>query len=299
MENSRRARHPQRTPRDAERARGRPPLRLVAPGPVAAYDDDDTVAEAPRRSAPIATAHAALVPLSVVSCVALYYLGHWPLAWVVVAAAPFMALFVAAPFLARASMASFDRDIIGLLAKKSPAVLESRFRRALGMRLFGAPVLVAERAGLVAWESGDAARARHAYKDALDAYGSNAPASVLVGYAHACHAVGDDREAVRAYERVLKSVGGIPRVHRNLAHALARTADEPREALRVADEALERCNDDVLSAELRLVKAIAHARLGDRLRARKLLREVEGREGGDIGSLREEAERRLEDVDAA
>lgn len=239
------------------------------------------------------------MPLSVVSCVALYYLGHWPLTWVVFAAVPFTALFVAAPYLARASMTSFDRDVVGLLAKKTPAALEARFRRALAMRLFGPPVLVAERAGLVAWESGDPAKARHAYKEALDVYGANAPPSVVVGYAHACHAIGDDREAVRAYEQVLKSVGGIPRVHRNLAHALARTADEPREALRVADEALERCGDDVLAAELRLVKAIAHARLGDRLRARKLLREVEGREGGEIAALRAEVERRLEDADAA
>ncbi len=276
----------------------RPPLRLVAPGPDAAYDADETVADAAprRRSAPIATAHAALVPLSVVSCVALYYLGHWPLAWVVPVALPFMALFIAAPFLGRSSMASFDRDVVGLLARKQqePGALEARFRRALAMRLFAAPVLVAERAGLVAWESGRPADARHAYKDALDVYGSAAPANVLVGYAHACHAVGDDKEAVRAYELVLKSVGGIPRVHRNLAHALARTADEPREALRVADEALDRCTDDVLSAELRLVKAIAHARLGDRLRARKLLREVEGREGGEIETLRAEAERFVE-----
>lgn len=298
MENSRRARRSQRT--QSRPPTSKPPLRLVAPGPDAAYDDDETVADAaPRRSAPIATAHAALVPLSVVSCVALYYLGHWPLAWVVAAAAPFTALFIAAPYLARVSMTRFDRDVVGLLAKKSPGALEARYRSALAMRLFAAPVLVAERAGLVAWESGRAAKARHAYKEALDAYGSHAPANVLVGYAHACHAVGDDREAVRAYEQVLKSVGGIPRVHRNLAHALARTADEPREALRVADAALERCADEVLGAELRLVKAIAHARLGDPLRARKLLREVEGREGGEIASLREEVERRLEDADAA
>src|SRR3990172_8704219 len=56
---------------------------------------------------------------------------------------------------------------------------------------------------------------------------------------------------------------------------------------------------EALAVEPGLVKAIAHARLGDRLRARKLLREVEGREGGEIDALRLEVEKRLEEVDAA
>lgn len=240
--------------------------------------------------APSLTRHS-LIPLSLVACFALVYwlrVAPW---WIAVVGVPMVLLYVGAPRLGRTSLARFDREAVGLLARGRKSELRARYAKAVFMRLFAAPAHAAERRGLVAAETGDAAAARGAYREALDGYPADrAPVAVRLGLAHACFAMGDDREAILFYRSVLRNDGRFPRVARNLAHALARRGEELDFAEELAEEALRESND----ASAKLVRALVHAKRGERSPARKLLKAARRAEGVD--ALREDVEVALEEI---
>jgi tetratricopeptide (TPR) repeat protein len=249
----------------------------------------------PPRPAPSLVRHA-LIPASLVICFALVYPLRVAPGWVVAVGIAAVILHLAAPALGRASMARFDRDVIRLLAAGRREGLRARYARALGMRLFAPPALVAERRGLVAAETGRPGRARAAYREALGGYPEDrAPLGVQLGLAHASFALGDDAEAIRRYRAVLRRSGSYPRVARNLAHALARRGESPKEAERLAERALREAGDRP-SAETELVRALVHARRGQRGPARKVLARTRDAEGRDVERLREEVEEALEEI---
>lgn len=240
--------------------------------------------------APSLTRHA-LIPASLVACFALVYwlrVAPW---WIVVVAAPVALLYVLAPGLGQRSMAAFDREALRLLVAGREEDLPACYARAFWMRLFAAPALVAERRGLVAAETGDAAKARGAYREALGGYPEGrSPVALRLGIAHASFAMGDDREAIKHYREVLRLDGTFPRLARNLAHALARGDEDLKHAEELAEQALRESDD----ATAKLVRALVHAARGQRGPARKLLAATRKAEG--VEELREEVETALEEI---
>jgi tetratricopeptide (TPR) repeat protein len=216
-----------------------------------------------------------LLPAMFIVCFALYYWLEWPRWAVFACAAPMLALYGTAPLLAARSMAKFDRDSVQLLAARDPARLRARYRRALGMRLFAPPALLAERRAMVLLESGRARAARHAYLIALDELGAAAPLRVVLGFAHASFAVGDDDAAIRTYRQVLDSAGALPGVERKLAHALVRRGLELDVALTLLARTEREVTASDARAELLLLRALALAKLGEHARARELLSQVD------------------------
>jgi predicted Zn-dependent protease len=180
-------------------------------------------------------------------------------------------LYALAPTWAARSLADFDRDVVRLLSTGKRAALPGRYARALGMRLFSPPALVAERRGMVAAETDRPAEARAGFRSAMLEYGPAAPLRVLLGYAHACYALGDDAEAIRVYGELLKQQGALPGVQRNLAHAMVRSGQSLREALELIDRVEGESDDPQRRGELSLVRALAHAKLGEYERAQALL----------------------------
>jgi tetratricopeptide (TPR) repeat protein len=162
------------------------------------------------------------------------------------------------------------------------------------MRLFSPPAVRAERRAVVAAENGHAAQARTAYRAALREQGARAPLRVLLGYAHACYALSDDAEAIRIYRELLDQAGSLPGVRRNLAHALVRRGDCLREALELIDRDAQQEGDSERRAERDLLRAVAHAKLGEREQARHLADRSRGVEGELLLALRAELERALE-----
>lgn len=240
-----------------------------------------------------------LLPLTVTLCFVLYYLAEAP-GWVVVlVAVPMAALYLLGPRWAVHSVERFDRDLVRLLSTGRRDALERRYARAVGMRLFAPPAIAAERRAVVAAETGAPGDARAAYRAALREYGRHAPLRVLLGYAHACYAVADDGEAIRVYRQLLEHEGMLPGVRRNLAHALVRRGDELRAALALIDSesglgtASERCE------ELELLRAVAHAKLGERARARELVAQLAGSNSELASSLRAELQRALDGATGA
>ncbi len=172
---------------------------------------------APLREPAPALLRNALLPLSIIVAMVLYYGVRLPFAVAAGGAFPFLLLYLLAPTWARASAAAFDRDVVPLLMRKDPAALNARFDRSLGMRLFAPPAVVAERRGLVEAQRGRHAGAREAYREALEGYGIGAPLAVLLGHAHACFELGLTDEAILAYEKVLIRDKTLPLVKSNLA----------------------------------------------------------------------------------
>jgi tetratricopeptide (TPR) repeat protein len=216
-----------------------------------------------------------LLPFGVGAAFVLHYVLHLP-AWVVgVSLVPLLALFVWAPSWATRSTQAFDRDVVALLARRRPERLAGRYEQALGMRLFAPPAVSAERRALVAAESGQARAAYHAYRVALVEYGNAAPLRVLLGYGHAAFQTGDDAEAVRIYRQLADGHGSLPGVEINLAHALVRSGEAPRDALPLLERALAAQPAPALRARLLLIRAIAHAKLGEAAAAREVLRQAE------------------------
>lgn len=235
----------------------------------------------------------ALIPLSIATCFVLVYVVEAPPWTVLPIGLVVMALYLAAPRLGRRSLARFDRDLVQLLARGSRAELWARYHRAVGMRLFEAPARVAERRGIVAAETGDPEGARDAYQEALEGYADGAaPRSVQLGLAHASYAIGDDEAAIRAYRAVLSGGASLPRVARNLAHALARRGQDLGQAERLAEQLLREAPEP--EGELLLLRALVHARKGQRGPARKLLAKARA-EGEAAEELREEVRRALEE----
>ena len=244
----------------------------------------------------LAGARELLLPLTVGACFVLYYLVQVPGWVVVVVALPMAALYIVAPTWGARSVERFDRDLVRLLSTGQRAALSRRYALALGMRLFAPPAVAAERRAVVAAENGRAGEARAGYRAALQEYGKRAPLRVLLGYAHACYATADDREAIRVYRELLVQEGMLPGVRRNLAHALVRRGEELREALALIDGESALGGVPSRGHELDLLRAVAHAKLGERDRARELLERSAEVEGDFALSLRVELQRTLDGV---
>jgi hypothetical protein len=235
-----------------------------------------------------------LLPVTVAACFVLYYVLELP-AWVLLAVgAPMLATYALAPTWAAQSVASFDRDLVRLLSTGARRELPWRYTRAIGMRLFAAPAVRAERRAVVAAENGEVAEARSSYREALREYGGQAPLRVQLGYAHACYGLCDDDEAIRVYRALLDHAGSLPGVRRNLAHALVRRGDSLREALELIEIDVLGAESSSRRAERDLLRAVAHAKLGERARARQLLESSPPPESTLALSLRAELERAMD-----
>ena len=214
-----------------------------------------------------------LVPMSVVTVFLLLYWAHWPFWAATAGSLPFVVLLMAAPDWARSSLRRFDRDMVVLLSIERSASLGERLRRAVGMRLFAPPALVAERRAMCLAEVGDHARALAWYKRSMAGWGDAeaAPVAVYLGAAHAALALGRDAEAEGLFRSVVARDADLPRVRRKLAQALLRQGRDADEARRLLEDA-GRATADPL--ELRLVAALdawALAAGGDRSGARAAL----------------------------
>jgi predicted Zn-dependent protease len=235
-----------------------------------------------------------LLPLTLIGCLALYYFARLPWWSLLLLALPMSALYALAPAWATHSTASFDRDLVRLLSTGKRDALPARYSRALGMRLFAAPAVRTERHAVVAAENGMAREACASYRRALREYGTQAPLRVLLGYAHASYALGHDDEAIRVYRNLLAQTGSLPGVQRNLAHAMVRRGESLREALALIDSDAQPSNTQERKAELDLLRAVAHAKLGERERARELLEQSGAARGDQALALRAELQRALE-----
>jgi tetratricopeptide (TPR) repeat protein len=257
----------------------------------------DTMAAAPARVESgfwLAGTRELLLPGTVMVCFGLKLLADVPW-WVLAAVAvPMLVLYALAPSWAARSVASFDRDLVQLLSTGRRTALPSRYARSFGMRLFAPPAVRAERHALVSAENGRPAAAREGYRLALREQGKHAPLRVLLGYAHACYALGDDAEAIRVYRELIEHAGALPGVRRNLAHALVRHGDSLREALAMIERDAAQDLGPGRAAERDLLRAVAHAKLGERERARELLEQSGTAEGELASALRLELERALE-----
>ncbi len=270
--------------------------RSFAPNARAAYARGASMRrERPQAEPAPALTRNVLIPLSITTCFVLVYVIEAPPFWVLPIGGAVMALYLAAPVLGKRSLSRFDRDLVQLLATGRRGALPARYRRALGMRFFAAPALAAERRGLIAAESGHPQRALEAYRAAVEGYGDGeAPLSVRLGLAHASYAVGEDDEAIRSYRAVLRDNPGLPKVKTNLVHALARSGRDLAEAERLSEELLREAGDPP-STELRMLRALVHARRGQRGPAKKLLRAAADDGGSEhVETLRDELREALE-----
>lgn len=242
-----------------------------------------------------AVLRAALIPASLVVVFFLIYGAELPFFVAASASVPFLGLFLIAPFWVRASTQRFDRDVVRLLTTDRKGDLPGRFRRAIGMRLFAPPAWVAERRGLVAAELGKPAEARQAYRRAMKGYDEPdlAPMPVLLGYAHASYALGDDIEAIRWYRKVLATQGPMPRLERNLGHALIRRGEDLRQALDLLDRAEAQAQSDAERGEVALLRALGEAKRGRRGTAKETLRAHEDLESAAAEDLRAELREEL------
>ncbi|MDD9932764.1 MAG: hypothetical protein OXT09_04135 [Myxococcales bacterium] len=229
-----------------------------------------------------------LLPVTVAISFVLYYFAELPFGVIVAIAVPMVLLYLLAPSWGARSLASFDRDVVALLASGRRRDLRGRFAIAVGMRLFSPPALVAERRGMVAAESDRPREAWVGYRSAMLEYGKGAPLRVLLGYAHASYALGEDGEAIRVYRELLEGAGQLPGVQRNLAHCLVRRGESVREALELLDRVRGQSEDPQRRAELEMVRALAHAKLGELERADELLEKQAELEGELAESIREE-----------
>ena len=237
---------------------------------------------------------AALIPASLVAVFLLIYAAELPFFVAASASVPFLLLFVVAPFWAKRSTARFDRDVVRLLTTDRQRELEPRLLRALGMRLFAPPAQVAERRGMIASENGAPRSARRSYRKAMKGYEDpeHVPMSVLLGYAHASYALGDDPEAIQSYRKVLAMQGPMPKLERNLAHALIRRNEDAKQAMEMLDRAEAQAATDDERAEMDLIRAIGEAKRGRRATAKDTLRRHEDLDteaaGALLAELREE-----------
>ncbi len=217
---------------------------------------------------------AALLPLSLVLIFVLQFGVGLPFALAVLSSLPLLVLFVSAPVWVRRSAQSFDRDAVGLLAAGRAGELRARYQRALGLRLFGPVALRAARQGMVAAQTGEHADAHAYFAKAIDGWEDprDAPFAVRVGYAHACHALGDYAEAVVAYRKVLAERVALPHMRKNLAHALIEEGDALKDALDVLDRADTEASDPTEKSELALLRAWALYRMGQKKKAKRLFK---------------------------
>lgn len=239
-----------------------------------------------------------LLPITVLVCFGLYYGAEVPSWAVALVAVPMLVLYALAPRWAARSVVSFDRDLVHLLSTGRRQALPGRYARAFGMRIFSAAGVSAERRAIVAAENADPREAQSSYRVALHAYDAHPPLQVLLGYANACYALGDDTEAIRVYRELQTSAESLPGVRRNLVHALVRSGESLREALTLLDDAARNDVGRARQADTDLMRAVAHAKLGEFDRARKLADAYVEADGEFVQSLRAELERVLEGATA-
>jgi hypothetical protein len=243
-------------------------------------------AEQPKYGLTLGATRELLLPTTLLACFSIYYLLEQPFWVVLLCAVPMLALYAFAPVLAGRSMARFDRDAIGLLASRNSKALRRRYDRSLGMRLFSPPGLRAERKAMVLAESGDTRGARDAYREAHEEHSGRPPLRVLLGYAHASFALGDDPRAIELYRALIASGGPLPGVERSLAHALVRQGQDLEEALTILARCEREPAPELRQIELKLVRALANAKLGDLTRARELVRDAGTHEHPEHTNLR-------------
>jgi hypothetical protein len=167
------------------------------------------------------------------------------------------------------------------------------------MRLFSPPAVSAERRAVAAAENGMPREAKAGYLIALHSYGKQAPLRVLLGYAHACYSLGDDAPAITTYRELLEHAGALPGVRRNLAHAMVRSGESLREALALMDIDAAQDAGGSRGAERDLMRALAHAKLGERARACELAERTAAADSELAEALRIELQRELDGVAAA
>lgn len=233
-----------------------------------------------------------LLPLTVLCCFVLYYMAELPFGVVLVCALPMLVLYAMAPLWAAKSMASFDRDAIALLAGRRSDALRRRYSRALGLRLFGLPALRAERKAMVLAECGDARGARAAFQEALEEHADHAPLRVMLGFAHSSFTLGDDPRAIAMYRKLLANAPSLPGVERNLAHALIRQGEDLQDALSMLARAEREALDELQKQQIKLLRGLAYAKLGEHSRAHELLAEADPSQE-QTAELRGELLRRL------
>jgi hypothetical protein len=85
-------------------------------------------------------------------------------------------------------------------------------------------------------------------------------------------------------------------VQRNLAHAMVRRGESLREALQLLDADQTTSNTPERNAEIDLLRAVAHAKLGERERASALLEQCGAANGERASALRAELQRALDHV---
>jgi tetratricopeptide (TPR) repeat protein len=217
---------------------------------------------------------AALLPLALLLVFGLQFGLGLAFGWAVVASTPLVVLFISSPVWVRRSAEAFDRDAVALLASGRAADLPGRYRQALGLRLFGPKAFRAARRAMVAAETGDLEGARTEFARASDGWEDpkNVPFAVRVGYAHACYATRDYPEAVVAYRKVLEERVALPRMRKNLAHALIEEGDGLRDALEVLDRADKEASDPDEKKELALLRAWALHAMGQKKKAKRLFK---------------------------
>jgi tetratricopeptide (TPR) repeat protein len=232
-----------------------------------------------------------LVPIWLVLAAALYWWAHLAIWQVLLAVLPLVLLYVWAPIWAKASIESFDRDSLALRASGRYAALKARYHRAIGMRLFAPPALVAERRGQVLQEAGDASGALEAFRRALSTAGEPPPLAVIVGMGHAAYDAKNDDEAIGAYRRVVGTDPSMPRVRQRLAHALLRRGKKTDliDAVGVIDLIPDSPSTE---AEVSLLRALAAARRGKARTARGIERGAKDAKGAFADAVRA-------DIDAA
>ncbi len=221
-----------------------------------------------------AVSRAALLPLALVLVFALHYALDLSFAMSAAASVPFVLLFVLAPVWVNASRNAFDRDAVGLLAARRAAGLGPRYRRALGLRLFGSVAERAARRAMVAAENNEPEAARALFRRSIGGWEdpANAPFAVKVGLAHACYRAGAHGEAIIAYRGILEDRGPLPRVRQRLAHAMLEEGKALRDAIEVIDRAETEASDPTELGELALLRAWALTELGQKKKAQRLFK---------------------------
>ena len=256
-------------------------------------------ASSPKQGFALGATRELLLPAMVVLSFVLYYFAEQPMSVVFMVAAPFVVLYALAPLWAARSLAAFDRDSVRILAQRAPARLKARYASALGMRLFAPPAQLAERKAMVMLECGAFRAAQAAFREALEELGPRASDRVVLGAAHASFAAGDHGNAIVLYRRVLKGVGALPGVERKLALALVRHGEDLGTAVEILERTTHEVSAGAARQELWLVRALAHAKLGDARLARAALQSALDQgalESDEAKDLRIEVDERIAQV---
>jgi predicted Zn-dependent protease len=114
----------------------------------------------------------------------------------------------------------------------------------------------------------------------------------MLGFAHTSFALRDDPRAIEMYRKLLASAPSLPGVERNLAHALVRQGEDLQDALSMLARAEREPLDGGQRQQIKLLRALAHAKLGEHGRAQELLAQADPSDE-QTAELRGELLRRL------